>query len=75
MGVSTYIMLNVSSSIFSSETTLGVLGHGFISGIFGIVLGVLFLVTIKNNETLVFVQLIKKSLWNTKTVGTIHGDM
>jgi putative peptidoglycan lipid II flippase len=61
-----YLSLKLVDPYFSQETTMGVFGHGFISGMFGLILGILFLRTIKNNEIQIFLGLLKKKVWKTK---------
>lgn len=65
MGVIAYTVLQATSSFFSRNTVMGVLGHGVISGIVAVVVGVLFLVMIKNQEINIFIKALRKKLWKT----------
>jgi len=64
-GVS-YFGLQIFDPYFSQETSLGVFGHGAISGILGIIVGAAFLRIIKNQEIMIFITLIKKKFWKTR---------
>ena len=75
IGIVGYAMLRVTDVLFSQETTIGVLGHGLISGMVAIIFGVVFLVFIKNKEMFVFISSVKKKIWGRKIFGAIHGEM
>lgn len=66
MAIVAYLGLQLLDPYFSQDTTFGVFGHGFSSGIIAIVLGGIFLRLIKNQEFSVFLRSIKKKLWKTK---------
>jgi putative peptidoglycan lipid II flippase len=50
MGIVSYFSLNLFSFVFNMNTTFGVFMQGFVSGIFGIIVGVIVLVLMKNKE-------------------------
>ncbi len=75
MGIVGYGMLNISDSYFSQETTIGVLMHGFVSGVVALIIGVAFLLIIKNKEIIVLYKAMKKKIWSKKIIGTIGGNM
>lgn len=50
VGLSTYIALNLSDNLFDLDTFFGVFLHGAISGIFGIIVGIIFLKLLDNAE-------------------------
>jgi putative peptidoglycan lipid II flippase len=60
IGAVVYFVLNTTDSLFRSETVLGVLGHGALSGFSGIFIGFIFLRLIKNQEIMMFTNLIYK---------------
>jgi putative peptidoglycan lipid II flippase len=57
MGVTAYFCLNIFDKVFNLETVIGVFLQGFLSGIVGIVLGILILKLLGNKEI--------KEIWNT----------
>ncbi len=75
MGVIAYSMLNITDMLFNKNRTIGVLGHGLLSGLVAIIFGVVFLLIIDNKEISVFIKLIKNRLWNKKVVSNIQGDL
>lgn len=75
IGIVSYAMLQFIDPFFSQDTTMGVLGHGFISGITGIVFGCIFLFSVKNKEITVFIAAIKKKLWKQNVSGITHRNM
>lgn len=75
MGIVGYILLNLTDKLFNQDTTIGVFGHGFISGFIAIMFGLAFLLFVKNNEINVFISLIKRNIWNKKVFGKIHSNL
>ncbi len=70
-----YGVLNITDFMFSQYKTIGVFGHGMLSGIIAVGFGVWFLHYVGNNEIKILFKLLKRKLWNKKIVGTIHGNM
>jgi len=68
IGIVSYFMLQLTDPYFSQETVIGVFGHGFVSGITGIVIGITFLCMVNNKEISVFVILAKKKLWKFRAI-------
>lgn len=66
IGTVSYFSIKILNPYFSQETVLGVFGHGAVSGIIGIIIGAVFLRIIKNQETMVFIKIIKKKLNKNK---------
>lgn len=75
IGFVSYLMLQISDSWFSQVTTMDVFGHGFISGITGILIGGCFLVVIKNKETEVFLKTLKRKFWKKKIYGSLDQNL
>src|SRR3989338_4678425 len=50
MGLVAYAVLNISDSLFNLDTFFGVLGHGTLAGISGIVAGAVVLYLLGNKE-------------------------
>ena len=62
LGGVAYAMLQLFDPIFSDETFFGVLGHGFVSGMIGILCAVFFLIAIKNEEMMA----VRRALFQKK---------
>ena len=50
IGVVTFYALRIFDNLFKLDTALNVFGHAFVSGMVGIVFGILFLIIVKNKE-------------------------
>lgn len=68
IGFVAYLSLNVLSPIFGTTTFWGVFLQGFISGILGIVVGVLILHLLKNEELEDLAKTLKTRFWKVKVV-------
>lgn len=68
LGIVTYSCLNILSPIFGTVTFWGVFLQGFISGILGILAGLLILYLLKNEELIDLVRTLKTKFWKTKVV-------
>jgi len=68
IGFVAYLSLNILSPIFGTTTFLGVFLQGFISGIFGILAGVLTLYLLKNEELKDLIQTLKTKFWHAKVI-------
>jgi putative peptidoglycan lipid II flippase len=73
MGIVAYGMLRFTDPFFSQETTFGVLGHGLVSGVVAIGIGILLLFLFKNEEIRVLNKILHKKLWKTKI--THHSEI
>lgn len=62
IGCVTYLTLQYTDHYFNEQTALGVFGHGFLSGMIGILTGIVFLLTIKNTEINILIQVVRKRL-------------
>lgn len=68
IGGITYLVLNLTDALFNSSKTLGVFFHGFFAGVIGILIGVLFLIFIKNKEFLSFLGALERKFWKRKVL-------
>lgn len=73
MGIVAYFMLQATDSSFGQDTVFGVLGHGLVSGVVAIIVGILLLLFLKNEEIRVFARTIQKKLWRAKI--SHHGEI
>lgn len=62
IGVVSYYLLSVFDNIFDINTLLGIFMQGFLSGVSGILSGVLILVILKNRELLDIINTLKRKL-------------
>lgn len=68
VGLVSYLSLNTFSEIFSMNKFWGILLQGFISGIFGILSGVVVLYLLKNEELKDLIDTLKTKFWKAKIV-------
>jgi peptidoglycan biosynthesis protein MviN/MurJ (putative lipid II flippase) len=68
MGFGTYLSLNLLDDYFSLNSVFGVFMQGFLSGIFGIFLGVIVLWLLKSPELTEVWQTLHRKIWKVKTV-------
>ncbi len=68
IGFVAYLGLNIFSSIFGTTTFLGVLSQGLISGILGILAGILTLYLLKNEELKDLIKVFKTKIWRAKII-------
>lgn len=69
MGFVAYKMLDVFDGVFDVRTLLGIFLQGFVSGIFGIISGILVLVLLKNEEVREVWETLHAKIWKAKVVG------
>ena len=69
MGVSAYVTLNILDDIFSIDTFVGIFLQGFFAGLVALVLGIAFLIVIKNREVQEIWQTLHRKFWRTPVVG------
>jgi putative peptidoglycan lipid II flippase len=62
IGVVSYYLLSVFDNIFDINTLLGIFMQGFLSGVLGIVSGILVLLIFKNKELSDIIRTLKKKL-------------
>jgi putative peptidoglycan lipid II flippase len=68
MGAVAYFMLNILSSVLSLNTGFSIFIQGFVSGVSGIIFGVLVLYLLKNQEFFDICSAVKKKFWRSTTV-------
>ncbi len=68
IGLVAYLGLNIFSPIFGTTTGWGVFFQGFISGILGILAGVLVLYLLKSEELKDLFEALKTKFWRTKVL-------
>lgn len=75
MGLFAYLSLNIFSSMFTIDTFWGIFLQGFISGIIGIVFGVLVLLVFKNKELLDIIKVLSHKLSNKGIVAPEQSEL
>lgn len=68
IGFVSYQVLQLTDTLFSNETVFGVLGRGVVSGVLGIIVGVIFLIFIRNKEISVFINLLRCKFWKNSAI-------
>jgi putative peptidoglycan lipid II flippase len=66
IGFVAYLGLNAFDSFFSNETFRGVFLDGFLSGILGIIAGIIVLKVFKNKELADLTRMLKTKFWKTR---------
>jgi len=66
MGVVAYYLLNVFDNIFDLDTFIGVFMQGLLSGVGGIMAGILLLKILKNEEYIEIQKALHHKFWKTK---------
>ncbi|TSC68328.1 MAG: Integral membrane protein MviN [Parcubacteria group bacterium Gr01-1014_72] len=69
MGFASYIFLNVFDDVFALDTLPGIFFQGLLSGLLGIVLGVVVLVLLGNREVREVWETLHHRIWKAKIVG------
>lgn len=62
-------MLRILDDVFDLDTLLGVFLQGFVSGITGLIVGVIILAGLKNREIKIIWETLHKKIWKTKFIG------
>ncbi|MCD5384513.1 MAG: hypothetical protein LRZ97_01185, partial [Candidatus Pacebacteria bacterium] len=68
IGTATYLTLNVLSTIIITDTIIGIFLQGAISGVVGIVTGIMVLKLIGNREITTVWRILHHKFWNTKEI-------
>lgn len=68
IGLVSYFFLNIFSPIFGTVTFWGIFLQGFISGILGIIAGVIILFILGNEELKDLTKTLKTKFWRTKVI-------
>lgn len=69
MGVSAYFALQILDPFFRDNKVMDVLGHGALSGLLAVFIGIGYLLLIKNQEMLLLLQLMKKKFGTVEVTG------
>ncbi len=75
IGLVSYFCLNILSPIFGTTTFLGVFLQGFISGIAGIIAGVLVLYLLKNEELKDLIKTLRTKFWHAKIIAPSQEEL
>src|SRR3989344_6192897 len=75
LGAVAYISLNILSPIFGTTTLIGVFLQGFISGILGILAGILVLYLLKNEELEDIIKTFKTKFWRAKIIAPSQEEL
>jgi putative peptidoglycan lipid II flippase len=75
MGGVAYIALSYLDNIFPLTTGKGVFLQGFLSGIIGISVGVIFLALLKNQELADLFAVLHKKFWRNRVVAPEQGEL
>jgi len=75
MGIVTYICLNLFDKVFNINTGVGIFLQGFLSGIIGIILGIMILLLMKNRELLDIIKAIQNKLWHKNIIAPEQPDL
>ena len=68
LGLVSYLSLNILSPIFGTTTFMGVFLQGFISGILGIIAGIVILYLLKSEELNDLIDTLKTKFWHAKII-------
>ncbi|MBK5215192.1 MAG: hypothetical protein JJE53_00045 [Candidatus Pacebacteria bacterium] len=75
MGIIAYLSLGFFDNIFDLNTGKGVFLQGFISGILGILSGVLVLLLLKSEELLGIISALKNKFWENRIIVPEQSDL
>lgn len=68
IGFVSYLGLQAFSPVFGTETFFGVFFQGFISGILGILAGIVVLYLLKNEELFDLIKTLRTKFWKTRVI-------
>ncbi|MBI2630926.1 murein biosynthesis integral membrane protein MurJ [Candidatus Nomurabacteria bacterium] len=75
LGLVSYLSLNALSPIFGTTTFWGVFMQGFISGIIGIMAGVVVLYLLKSEELSALTKALKTKFWRAKIIAPSQEEL
>ncbi|MFA6324744.1 MAG: lipid II flippase MurJ [Candidatus Paceibacterota bacterium] len=75
IGFVSYIFLNIFSPIFGTTTFLGIFLQGFVSGIIGIIAGVIVLYLLKNEELYDLIKTLRTKFWHAKIIAPAQEEL
>ena len=68
IGIVTYLFLGFLDGVFDINTGLGIFLQGFISGVIGIISGVIVLILLKNKELFDIIHALKNKFWHKNVI-------
>jgi putative peptidoglycan lipid II flippase len=68
IGIITYLFLGIFDNVFNVNTGLGIFLQGFISGLIGIIFGILVLFLLKNKELHIILETLTKKFWKKNVI-------
>jgi len=75
MGLVSYIFLGVFDGVFNINTGKGIFMQGFLSGIFGIISGILVLMILKNKELADLIKALHNKFWRNRVIAPEQGEL
>jgi peptidoglycan biosynthesis protein MviN/MurJ (putative lipid II flippase) len=75
VGLVAYVFLGIFDKLFDINTFFGILMQGFLSGIAGVLSGVIVLKLLKNQEIKELENVLKAKFWKTKVVAPSQEDL
>ena len=75
LAITAYLSLNALSPIFGTRTFLGVFAQGAISGILGIMAGVVVLYLLKSEELSALFKTLKTKFWRAKVIAPAQEEL
>lgn len=75
MGLVSYIFLGVFDGVFNINTGKGIFMQGFLSGILGIISGILVLMILKNKELADLIKALHNKFWRNRVIAPEQGEL
>ena len=75
IGLVSYFMLNILAPIFGTNTFWGIFLQGFLSGILGILAGIIILYLLKNQEIKDLAKSLSSKFWKIPTSETPYQEL
>ena len=75
VGLVAYVFLGIFDKLFDINTFFGILMQGFLSGIAGVLSGVIVLKLLKNQEIKELENVLKAKFWKTKVIAPSQEDL
>jgi putative peptidoglycan lipid II flippase len=75
MGLVAYISLGFFNNIFNLDTGRGIFLQGFMSGILGLISGILILIMFKNKEFFDVLNALKNKFWRNRVIAPEQGEL
>ena len=75
MGIIAYVCLGIFDNVFDINTGLGIFLQGLISGVLGIITGLIVLVLLKNKQLLDLIKALKNKFWKKRVIAPEQSDL